>query len=114
MIFLGASCFPSVKNNSNGMTFFFVVFNEGLNQLIPLLFKVFMLDPNQVITVNDNRGNGKPPLTLYGGKADLKLDADSAYCPQWIYTLIFSSFPCKRESSGLVLDSCLRRNDTQE
>jgi len=61
MIFLGASCFPSVKNNSNGMTFFFVVFNEGLNQLIPLLFKVVMLDPNQVITVNDNRGNGKPP-----------------------------------------------------
>ncbi len=63
-----------------------------------------MLDPNQVITVNNNRGNGKPPLTLHGGKADLKLDADSAYCPQWIYTLIFSSFPCKRESSGLVLD----------
>ena len=76
MIFLGASCLPSIKDNSNFMTFSLMVFNEGINQLIPLLLEVFMINPNQVITVNNDKRNNEPPQTLYNTEMNPELETD--------------------------------------
>jgi hypothetical protein len=61
MIFSVASGFPSVKDYGNVVAFSLMIFNEGADQLISLFFEVLMLDPYQIITIDDDRGNGKPP-----------------------------------------------------
>jgi hypothetical protein len=54
MIFLGASCFPAIKDNGDIVTFSFMVFHEGFDQLISLLLEVLMIDADEIVAVNDN------------------------------------------------------------
>lgn len=55
MILQNSPCLPSIKDNGYLMTLVLPVFDQGLNQYLPLLFEVFMIDTDYIISINDYR-----------------------------------------------------------
>jgi len=49
------SCLPAVKDYRNIMPFSFPVLDEGIDQCLPLVPEIFVVDTDYVVSINDYR-----------------------------------------------------------
>lgn len=57
LLLVMASCFPAVKYDGDVMAFQFFVRNKQLNKPLPLFLEVPVLYADEIVPINDDRGN---------------------------------------------------------
>jgi len=55
LVLLPFACLPAVKDNGNIMPFSFPVLDEGIDQFLPLVPEIFVVDTDYVVSINDYR-----------------------------------------------------------
>jgi hypothetical protein len=51
LLFFAAAGFPAVKDNSDVMTFYLFIFDELMDEPLPLSVEVIMINADQVVAV---------------------------------------------------------------